>query len=62
MYPKTVCFCNLGCIYDQICIPKLLFQRFGVFLKGKMYPKTVCFCNLGCEGLKISQITDFRGF
>ena len=62
MYPKMVCFSNLGCIYDQICIPKLLFQRFGVFLKGKMYPKTVCFCNLGCVCLQISQTADFLVF
>ena len=29
---------GLGYIFASDCIPKLLFQRFGVFLRGRMYP------------------------
>ena len=50
---------GLGYIFASDCIPKLLFQRFGVFLRGRMYPKWSVLHDLGCMGLRISQTSCF---
>ena len=50
---------GLGYFFASDCIPKLLFQRFGVFLRGRMYPKWSVLHDLGCMGLRISQTSCF---
>ena len=53
---------GLGYIFASDCIPKLLFQRFGVFLRGRMYPKWSVLHDLGCMGLRISQTSCFLNY
>ena len=41
-------FLDLGCIFASDCIPKVLFWKFGVFLRRQMYPKWLVFLIWEC--------------
>ena len=52
---QMTCFSWFGMYFCSECIPNLLFQRFGVLLRGCLYPKWPVFRDLGCMGLLVSQ-------